>query len=146
MHRWYHWLSPAHHLLALHARWVVASVGAEIKAQSRDQQFVKEVCYSPIGKHEILEMDSKLKSGYKGKMRWFMNATFLLESLIRVDRVSLPVKEKCYEMLMDRYERILDGVRAGKFPGGRDNPDLLELEGNMEVSFLALESDRRAFF
>lgn len=144
MHRWYHWLSPAHHLLALHARWVVASVGAEIKAQSRDQQFVKDVCYSPIGVHEIMGLDRKLKSSYKGKMRWFMNATFLLESLIRVDRIPLPIKEKCFVMLIDRHERILAGVRAGKFPGGRDNPDLLELEGKMELSFLVLEDDRRA--
>lgn len=142
MLKWYHWLSPAHQLLALHGRWVVSSVGAELKAQCGDQRFVNDVFYSPIAMKEIIEIDKVLRKSYRGKMRWFMGATFLLASLIRIDRIPLSEKERCLEMLMARHARILGGAKSGKLPQGLDNPDLRELENLMRIGFAVLEEER----
>tara|TARA_R110002012_G_scaffold38234_5_gene106730 strand:- start:6264 stop:6668 length:405 start_codon:yes stop_codon:yes gene_type:complete len=86
-------------------RALIAGVAAEIKAQSESQEFVRQVCFTTVGMHIILELGEQ-RFQKRDKLRYFMIATFLLAETTRTYDIPLEIKRICLELLNNRRQRI----------------------------------------
>ncbi|MFM9272215.1 hypothetical protein ACJ7V3_18460 [Halomonas elongata] len=125
-------------------RALVAGVAAELKAQCKDQELVKQVCFTPAGMHTILELGNG-RFQKKGKLRYFMITTFLLADTLRTDDIPLNVKRACFELLSQRREKItrhMDGVYGPVLIHQDDVDDLDEVT---DLGVQVFHSERRSF-
>jgi hypothetical protein len=92
--------------------WLLAGVAAELKAQCRDQGFVKEICYSAFGLAHIL--DVRLSFPANG-MRYAMIITSLLSEVVLNEGFSEQTRRRCLGLLGDRLDRLYaNPLSAGK--------------------------------
>lgn len=123
-------------------RALIAGVAAEIKAQCKSQEFIRQVCFTPVGMHIILELGEKrfLK---RGKLRYFMIATFLLAETIRTDDIPLEIKAACLELLQHRRQRIEHHMSGGYGAVTVSQKDVDDLDNKIDVGMQLFHSERR---
>lgn len=123
-------------------RALVAGVAAEIKAQCKSQEFVRQVCFTTSGMHTIVELGEK-RFTEKGKLRYFMVATFLLAETIRTYGVPLNVKAACLELLHDRRAKIEHHMAGGYGPITLKQEDVDDLDEITDVGIQLFSVERR---
>ncbi|KPU61976.1 hypothetical protein AN403_6055 [Pseudomonas fluorescens] len=123
-------------------RALLAQVGAELKAQSHDQDLVKELCYSPRGAHMIAEL-ADVRFRRKHRLRFFMIVTFLLAETMCAIGVPITVKAACFELLNQRRGQIQALIDAGQGDGIINDLDIVELDQISDVGMQLYWSERR---
>ena len=86
-------------------RVLISQVAAELKAQSKDQDLVRDICFSATGMQIILELCNS-RFPKKGKLRYFIVTTFLLAETLSVIDIPLSVKAACLQYLTPRRQKI----------------------------------------
>ncbi|MEE3269301.1 MAG: hypothetical protein VX229_10840 [Pseudomonadota bacterium] len=126
----------------LRRRALIAGVAAEIKAQCKNQEFVQQVCFTPSGMYTIAELGEK-RFTEKGKLRYFMIATFLLADTICTYDIPLSVKTACLELLHDRRAKIEHHMNGGYGPVTLEQKDVDDLDEITDVGIQMLSVERR---
>lgn len=123
-------------------RTLIAGVAAEIKAQCKNQEFVRHVCFTTPGMHIIVDLGEK-RFTEKGKLRYFMIATFLLAESIRTYDISPSVKMACLELLHARRAKIEHHMAGGYGAITLKQEDLDDLDEITDVGIQLFNVERR---
>lgn len=122
-------------------RALIAGVAAEIKAQCKSQDLVNQVCLTDYGMKVIVALGEEHFTE-KGKLRYFMIASFLLADTLRTDGVALDTKSACLEMLHDRRAKI-EAHMDGAAPVSISPRDVGELDKITDMGIQIFHSERR---
>jgi len=123
-------------------RALIAGVAAEIKAQCKSQEFVRQVCFTTSGMHTIVELGEK-RFTEKGKLRYFMIATFLLADTVRTYDIPLGVKAACLELLHARRGKIEHHMAGGYGSVTLRQEDVDDLDEITDIGIQLLNVERR---
>lgn len=126
-------------------RALVAGVAAEIKAQCKDQELVRQVCFTTIGMHVILDLgEERFPQGEESRyFRYFMIATFLLAETIRTYDIPLAIKTACLELLHERRAKIEYQMAGGYVSGALKQKDVDDLDKIIDLGIRLLHTERR---